>query len=508
MSKGYMRLYWATNSLDAEMPDYLTKAIHYGAEDTEALKKFVTDTYRKGHLKDVPVESKALLKTHRFVRLIANIKSSLDLLDNGYALPVRDPRRMYTPKKNTVLYLLHNSLPINSGGYATRTHGILTGLARAKFKVKGVTRLGFPQDRGKKYNAQTYPDFDIIEGVDYLRLQSDVYGLGRLPMRDYIDHNIHAHRALIETHKPAIIHGASNFINGVTATALARLYGLISIYEVRGLWEITRMSREPEYEGTDAFNLYVRMETEACRNADHCFAITGALKNEMVRRGVDADKITIIPNGVDTSRFNPMNKDEDLKAELGFAPDDLIVGYIGSIVDYEGLDYLMMALSLIKKQGHKHIKALIVGDGDRLDEIKALSQKLKLNDLVLFTGRIPHDDVERHYSIVDIAPFPRKGMPVCEMVSPLKPFEAMAMGKPVIISNVAAMKEFVIDGQTGIIIEKDNPQSLSEGILRLALDESLRISTANQALKFVREERDWRVISEKIAAVYRRLLSQ
>jgi len=506
--RAYMRLYWVFQSRDKTLARrYRNEALENGAEEAEALKSAALEAYKKGTLSSSVYEEERLLATPRFVKLLANIRSSHELLQEGFKYRL-DNSALTRPNPKRALYLLHNSLPINSGGYATRSHGILTHVNQQGFDMSGVTRLGFPYDRGKAYADKTYAHKDDVDGVDYFRLLSKDIGLGKLPIKDYLQANISAHTPLVETIRPLIIHGASNFMNGLTANALAKSYGLISIYETRGLWEVTRMSREPEYEGTDAYNLYVRMETQASLEADHCFAITRALKSEMVKRGVPAEKITVIPNGVDTKRFQPLECDEALKSDLGFAQEDIIIGYIGSVVDYEGLDYLIKAMKQLIARGYKHAKLLIVGDGAVLDDLKDLTRKLRLTKYVTFTGRVPHEDVERYYSIIDVTPFPRKGYPVCEMVSPLKPFEAMAMKKTVLISDVAAMAEFVEHDVTGVIVKNDDVDALSDGLSSLIDNAELRQRLGQAALEFVRKERDWDIIASKVTQTYNEIIER
>ncbi|MDO5663317.1 MAG: glycosyltransferase, partial [Brachybacterium sp.] len=211
-----------------------------------------------------------------------------------------------------------------------------------------------------------------------------------------------------------------------------------------GLWEVTRGSRDPEWGRSDQYRYIARMEADAARGADRVLAITEALKGELVERGVAEDTITLVPNGVDTERFTPLPRDEDLAASLGVT-DTRVIGYVGTIADYEGLGLLLAAARELRRT-REDFHVLIVGDGAVLEDLREQVRADGLTDVVTFTGRVPHEDVERYYSIIDITPFPRLPLPVCEMVSPLKPFEAMAMGKAVIASDVAALAEIVTPG--------------------------------------------------------------
>jgi len=294
-------------------------------------------------------------------------------------------------------------------------------------------------------------------------------------------------------------------MNGICANYVGRKLGIPSIYEVRGLWEITRMSRVPEWEGSDYYNMQVRMERDACLGADRVVTITHALKDELTRRGVPEEKITVIPNGADSSRFVPLERNNILAQTLGIGSDP-IIGYVGSIVQYEGLELLLHALSKLQHRGTK-FKALIVGDGAVLDSLKSLATELNLNDFIIFTGRVPHHEVEQYYSLIDICPFPRLAQPVCEMVSPLKPFEAMCMEKLVISSDVAALNEIIKHEKTGLIFNKNNIDSLVN-TLEQAIDlTKTGHSLGHAAREWVVLKRDWKVLGQKFLELYQEVLS-
>jgi glycosyltransferase involved in cell wall biosynthesis len=242
------------------------------------------------------------------------------------------------------------------------------------------------------------------------------------------------------------------------------------------------------------------MEADAARGATKVLAITQALKDELVERGVDEDKIVLVPNGVDTERFTPLPRDEELAAQLGVA-GKTVIGYVGTIVDYEGLDLLLETAARLKRS-REDFHMLIIGDGAKLEELQATAAAQGLDDVVTFTGRIPHEEVERYYSIIDVTPFPRLPLPVCEMVSPLKPFEAMAMGKAVIASDVAALAEIVTPGRNGLLHVKGSAESLTEQVEHLLDDPELRARLGVQARDWVVAERDWKQLASTVARTY------
>lgn len=432
-----------------------------------------------------------------------NAVSNYQLGKTGFPFPKAKKAPAYEPRRDHVFYLLHNSLPHNSAGYATRTHGLLSELNRIGWDVDGVTRLGYPYDMPGKAELPDVPLHEVVGEVDYRRLLKGREIEKKNPLFDYTERYSRSLLELAKAERPAIIHAASNHWNGLTAVKTARQLGLPSIYEVRGLWEVTRGSRNPEWAKSNMFQYIARMEADAAKGATRVFAITEALREEMIRRGVDGEKISIVPNGVDTSRFTPIPRDEQLASELGVT-GKTVIGYVGSVLDYEGIELILEAAEVMNRT-REDFHVLIVGDGAELERFQNHVEENSLDHVVTFTGRVPHEDVERYYSLVDITPFPRLPLPVCEMVSPLKPFEAMAMGKAVVASDVAALKEIVTPGLNGYLHEKGNAESLIEQLTRLLDDPDHTRTIGQQARNWVVENRDWKQLATIIAESYRKL---
>lgn len=422
---------------------------------------------------------------------------------HGFPLPKKRLEPAFEPKLDESFYLLHSSLPYDSAGYATRTHGLLAGLRAEGWDALGITRHGYPYDtpRGEAYGP--IPETDLIDEVPYHRLSASPETPEKVPLQRYVQDYTDKVVVLAQQKKPFVIHGASNHWNGLAAVSAARALGVSSVYEVRGLWEVTRGSRNPSWMGGRVYKYLAAMEAEAASNADKVIAITPALAEELISRGVDPAKISVVPNGVDTERFAPMKRDAALARKLGLEGKK-VLGYVGSILDYEGIDLLVQAASRLAYE-RDDFAVLLVGDGGERERIKAMVQAEGLVDRVLFTGHVPHGEVESYYSLIDIAPFPRKGLPVTEMVSPLKPLEAMAMGKAVLASNVRAIEEMVQDGSTGLLHQKDDVESLT-GQLRLLLDDDgLRLGLGQQARLWVQAERTWQNLAGTITKVYEEL---
>jgi glycosyltransferase involved in cell wall biosynthesis len=505
-TKGMARIAvrWAVAERDPVLLRRMCGVVDIGELDTWTARHAALSLRRSGDLSHSTALAEQAVTMRpadeSMLRLIEVGHSSLASLSAGWTPPSRTEGTGYRGRGKSVAYLLHNSLPHASAGYATRTHGLLSALVRDGWGVHGITRFGYPYDRWDSGDHRHVNPVDHIDGVNYHRLLEGHRVYRKWPIGTYVDEYTRRVEKLIRQHQVGLVHGASNYWNGFAAIGAARRLGLPSVYEVRGLWELTRVSRDPRYEKSELFELTARLETDACMHADQVITITGALRDLMIERGVPQSKITVVPNGVDTDRFVPLPRDEELARELGI-DGKTVVGYVGSVLDYEGIDMLLEATARLKGR-RKEFHVLVVGDGAAFDQCRVLRDTLGLSDLVTFTGRIPHHEVERYYSLVDVAPFPRKPLPVCEAVSPLKPFEAMAAGKVPVVSSVAALTEIVTDGDNGLVFDKGDVSSLTEVLDRAVRDDALREGLAKRARAWVARERDWSVLVRTLEHVY------
>jgi PEP-CTERM/exosortase A-associated glycosyltransferase len=426
------------------------------------------------------------------------------LLEDGFPLPARRSEPAFRPLPNTVLYCLHNSLPHDSAGYATRSHGILQGLRNAGMNMLPYTRFGYPWDAARRKKLDpipAYADRDEADGITYHRLRTLDTGWGQVPLDCYMQSAAEAVEQAIRVERPSIVHAASNYITGLPSVVAALRLGLPVVYEVRGLWEITRASREPAWKTSDQYEAYVRLETEAANGADAVITLTEALKAELVGRGVPAERITVVPNSVDPDLFTAEPRDRDLEHELGFA-GRRVVGYVGSFTGYEGLDDLLHATTVVIDRG-VDLRLLLVGDGAELPRLRELVAELELGDHVVMPGRVPFADVHRYYSLIDVAVFPRKPLPVTEMVSPMKPFEAMATKKAILVSSVGALAEIVQDGETGLVFQKGDIDSLADALERMVRDPDLCRRLGENAREWVVANRSWQRAAATVVDVYR-----
>ena len=435
-----------------------------------------------------------------------------NILENGLKLSKRKSEPISSQGKR-VIYHASQSMPHTSSGYAIRTHGLASSLNSKGYDVDVYLRNGYPLDR-TDFKGDTVNLNENIENVSYYfshqNLQDstlinyqEIYNFNSL--KKYQEMAISRLISLGKNVKPLAIHSASNFVVGMAGAKAAKALGIPSIYEIRGFWHLTQSTKREGYDTSDHYRLSERFEIETANESDYVFTITQALKDILVENGVEEGKISVLPNAVDSSKFNITPKDKKLESELGFE-GKVVIGYIGSFVEYEGLDLLLEACAIIKEKHGDIFRLILVGDGDTMQLLRRTSRFLQLEDQVVFTGRIPHDDVQRYYSLIDIAPLPRKGLRVCELVSPLKPFEAMGAGKVLITSSVQALAEIVQDGVTGMIFEKDDSNDLAAKLETAILDGELRKNIGANANKWVTENHSWDVISQRVTSLYDKIL--
>jgi PEP-CTERM/exosortase A-associated glycosyltransferase len=228
------------------------------------------------------------------------------------------------------------------------------------------------------------------------------------------------------------------------------------------------------------------------------------LKADIVARGVPEHRITVIPNAVDENEFRfGVPVDKTLKQALGLV-GATVIGFVGSFYAYEGLDLLIEALPRILRS-RQDARILLVGGGPQESMLRELTRASGVADKVIFTGRVPHRDVQRYYGLVDVFVYPRRSMRLTELVTPLKPLEAMAQGHLLIASDVGGHRELIRDGRTGFLFPAGNRDALAETLLRV-LDASDRWPTIRaQGRAFVEEERSWKKSAAGYVAPFTRL---
>lgn len=430
-----------------------------------------------------------------FDYIIRRIESMEEIKNNGLRLETTLKKPI---EKISLLFAVHNSLPHDKAGYAIRTHMIAKNLIKKKIDIFVATRPGYPWDL-QKHRAKDKNDKDIVNGVVYYRLLDNEKTFKKGSDFRYIDNYADKLVELAREKKSTIIHGHSNYLNGLAAIQASNILKIPSIYEIRGLWHLTRLTLDSKYKDAGMFDYEMEMVKGGAKSADVVVTISTALKELIVSWGIEEKKIRVIPNAVDISYFKPQKKSKRLIQKYNLE-GKVIVGYIGSVTGYEGLKELVLAINQLVKD-KLDIVLMIVGDGREKQRLEKISKTKN----IIFTGRVPFDEVEEYYSLFDITPFPRNDYEVCRYVPPLKILEAMAMEKAVIVSNVAPLCEIIDDGVNGLVCETDNVESLKEKIVQLHHDISLRETLGKNSRVWVRENRSLEDMSLRYMALYNSL---
>jgi glycosyltransferase involved in cell wall biosynthesis len=444
----------------------------------------------------------------------ARFSTATRIIETGLAVNYPS-KKLMRPEAKNILYHAAQSMPHSTSGYSIRTHGLVTAIRKSGWDATVHLRHGYPLDRSDFKGGEVLAK-EEVEGTPYrfhpdssskseLINYSEVFNFSQL--EEYQAAAVRTLMRQASESKPQILHSASNFVVGLAGAEAAKRLGIPSVYEIRGFWHLTQATKRTGYESSDHYTLSERLEIEAARNSDHVFTITNALRDILIEEGIEAEKVSVLPNAVDPERFDISDRDKELEAELGYQ-DKVVIGYIGSFVEYEGLELLLEAAAQLKNELGDIFRLMLVGDGSVHEKLRRMSRFLAIDDIVTFTGRVSYDEVERYYSLIDIVPLPRLGLRVCELVSPLKPFEAMGTGKVLITSDVAALAEIVDDGKTGLLHRKDDAEHLAEKLKEAITDSELRQKLGQQAREWVCETHSWDVISSRVTEVYTRLLEE
>ena len=396
-----------------------------------------------------------------------------------------------------VLHILDHSLPLHSG-YTFRTRAILKSSQSAGIEVCGIT--------GNRHRAQGPP----VETVDGLTFHRTVTRLSSPPIICEWQ-EIEALRAGIECvakeWRPDIIHAHSPALCGMAGLRAAHRLGMPFVYEIRAFWEDAAVGNGTGSEGSIKYRLTRALENRVVAKADAVFTICNGLRDDLVSRGHDGNKIVLSPNGVDLTLFgHPPARDETLAASIGIGSGP-VIGFIGSFYDYEGLDDLIAAMPALRKH-HPNAQLLLVGGGPMDAGLRAQAAASGVGEAIVFTGRVPHDEVERYYSLIDVLAYPRKKSRLTDLVTPLKPLEAMAQQRIVAASDVGGHRELIEDGVSGLLFPPDDPQAIATALAGF-VDAKERWPGMREAGRMhVAAKHDWSRNIDRYRAVYQELLGR
>ncbi|WP_108789835.1 TIGR04063 family PEP-CTERM/XrtA system glycosyltransferase [Erythrobacter sp. Alg231-14] len=404
-----------------------------------------------------------------------------------------------------ILHVLDHSLPLHSG-YTFRTRAILKAQEAAGLEVRGITSQRHNSEAGWD-GANGDKAVQEYDGLTFHRTTGNPSGPMLVSELKEMGALSAAIQSLAKEWRPDIIHAHSPALNGGAAWRAAQALNIPFVYEIRAFWEDAAVGNQTGTQGSAKYRLTRSLETQVATRADALFTICNGLRDDLIARGIGEGKIGVMPNGVDLTMFGePVARDDALGVELGIEPGSPVVGYIGSFYDYEGVDDLIAAMPHLRKS-HPGARLLLVGAGEMDAKWRAAAAALPEPDAVIFTGRVPHDQVERYYSLIDVLAYPRKHSRLTDLVTPLKPLEAMAQRRIVAASNVGGHRELIQDGETGFLFTPDDPLACAAALTGVFNARHEWEAIRDAGVNHVHARHNWATNIRRYLDVYHLLLS-
>lgn len=404
------------------------------------------------------------------------------------------------PLKMRILHIFDHSIPLHSG-YTFRSKAILKHQRALGWETAHIT--------GIKHVAECPPE-EVIEGLHFYRTHSAGGLLSKLPVIkqcNVVTTLEHRLDQIIPLIKPDILHVHSPCLNGLAALWAGKKHDLPVVYECRAFWEDAAVDHGTSAEWGLRYRLTRALEFKVFREANAVTTICKGLKEDIVRRGIPESKVTVIPNAVDIEQFSTSpQRDEKLVAQLGLQ-DKSVLGFIGSFYAYEGLPLLLESLPVILAEC-PDVHILLVGGGPEESKLKTLVEQLGLSDKVYFTGRISHDEVGKYYDLIDLFVYPREHMRLTDLVTPLKPLEAMAQERLVLASDVGGHRELIRDGENGRLFEAGCSDALAKAAIDLLENQEQWSGYKVRGRAYVEQERNWPMSIARYQKVYERVLKR
>ncbi|HVA11977.1 MAG TPA: TIGR04063 family PEP-CTERM/XrtA system glycosyltransferase [Stellaceae bacterium] len=399
-----------------------------------------------------------------------------------------------------ILHVFDHSVPLMSG-YSMRSLALLAAQRRMGWKTVHLTT---PK------HSMAGPTFEEVDGHRFHRTAPVPAYLARLPgigEAALIRATAKRVRWIASYEKPDIIHAHSPALNAIAATTAGRKLGIPVVYEVRAFWEDAAVGNGADTEGSWRYRATRALEDSAFRRADAIVAICEGLRADIAARGMPADKIAVVPNGVALDAF-PYRRapKEELRAQLGLG-GKIVLGFLGSFYPYEGLDILLDAVALLRRE-RPDVALLLAGGGPAEEALKWQALRLGIDDAVTFVGRVPHRRVGDYYDLVDLFVYPRRALRLTETVTPLKPLEAMARGGVVLASDVGGHRELVRHGENGLLFPADDAKALARTLDAAIARRGQWPALGRAARDFVERERSWDRAAEGYLAAYSRALGR
>jgi len=396
-----------------------------------------------------------------------------------------------------VLHVLDHSLPLHSG-YTFRTRAILKAQQALGIEVRGVT--------GQRHAAPPAPvEPEVADELAFHRTPGTAEGPPGL--REWREVAAFATRIeqVAREWKPDVLHAPSPALCGLAALRAGKRLDIPVVYEIRAFWEDAAVGNGTGRENSPRYWITRQLENRVVAGADAVVTICTGLREDLIARGVSPAKLSIMPNGVDLALFGqPLDRDAAFAESLGLGGGP-VIGFLGSFYPYEGLDDMIAAMPAIVARV-PDARLLLVGGGPAEQALRAQAAASPAAASIHFVGRVPHHEVERYYALVDVVCYPRKAMRLTELVTPLKPLEAMAQGKLVAASAVGGHRELIEHDVTGMLFPPDDPAGLADSMVALLADRVGWPHRRAVARAFVERAHDWAINVARYLPVYQAVL--
>ncbi|MEE2528798.1 glycosyltransferase family 4 protein [Pseudarthrobacter sp. J75] len=443
----------------------------------------------KGNISEVldythKLEALKTVKSHRAIRQVEGRLREI----SGWVPRIPGPVAPVNPvDPTTVLHLVKESRPYHSNGFTSRSHSNFRSELAAGLNPVVLTELGFPRSDGEVI----FPEVETIDGIPHHRLD---FGPNYVPaaIDQWLEDFAWAAYQKVKEIRPAVIHvgsGRRGYETALVGLALKNKTGLPLVYEVRSFFEGTWTGETAVEDKSEIFARRMAVEEMCMRKADHVLTIGEAMKAEIISRGIPADKVSVVPNGVDLEKFDPLVDVSDLRATYGI--NGFTFGYVSNMDHHREAQETLIDVAKILKGRGRQFQCVLVGSGRRLGFLQEYAAKCGVSDSVIFTGSVDHNQVSGHYALIDAFVVPRIHERASKFVTPLKPYEAMAMRRPVIGSDLPALREILAPPTRGLIYEPGNLEKLADAIEFLAESPAECARLSETACAWLKATRQW-----------------
>ena len=386
-----------------------------------------------------------------------------------------------------VLHVLYQSLP-NSAGSSIRSRDIVNNQLKMGLKPVIITspfQQSFEKGKLKETNSdityyRTFSNENEVVSEKKTGFLTQIRKLFRI-----INFSLQVYK-VVKKENIDVIHAHAMFFCAFAAQFAGCLLNKPVVYEIRSLWE--ERYKKNSFINYMIFSFVTVLETFSMLFANHIVVINDNLKSQLQKRlFLMRKKMTVVENAIDLDRvkISKLNK------------NNFVFGYIGTLSPIEGLDLLIKAFNNLKIKN----KLLIFGDGIELEKLKKLANG---NNNIEFKGKVSSDEISKAYDQVDVIINPRIKSYLTDTVTPLKPLEAMAYKKLVLVSDVGGMKELVKNEFNGIIFNSDSYKEIKNVIIDVINRNDLDKIIENGYM-YIKEERNWKMNAEKYYTIYKNL---